>query len=151
MHKLSHMFLGIVFMIMGAAGVLGSTQLVFMDKGLPAPGFFPMVLSVLVFVFAALVLFSSLRTVSDSIDMAVVKSVSLFFLLLSVFMLLLPDIIGLLPTLGLFYILALRYWNGLSYGSAILNGVISTATLYVVFVVWLGVNMPWGVFTDWLY
>ena len=146
MHKLSHIILGIAFLVIGVMGVIGAGSLPFMARGLPAPGFFPMVMSVLGSCFSCLSCsFPPCGRLRSPWTTAALKRVGLFLAMLSAFLLVLTDIIGLLPGLGLFYALALRRWNGLSYGGAICNGIVGTAILYVVFVLWLRVNMPWGV------
>ena len=130
---------------------MGSSNFVFLNQGLPGPGFFPMVLSVSVVLLSSLVLLGAVREKAGEINMPVVKTVSLFFLFLAICLAVLPEIVGLIPALGIFYIAALRIWNNLPLKSAAINGLISMALLYVIFVSWLGVDMPWGVFHQFIY
>ncbi len=151
MAKFSHIVVGVFFLGIGLAGAIGSRALTFWAKGLPGPGFFPMTLSCVVIFCSIAILLPSLRTAGDlNINVPAIKKMAIFLAALTLFSVFLSHIIGFLVALTIFYIMTLRLWKNIPLGRAILNGLVCSTTLYVIFILWLGVDMPIGYFHDFL-
>lgn len=149
MERLSHIVVGLFCLLMGALGVFGARSLPYIADGQPGSGFFPTVLAFTLLVCAAGICWLSIRSTSTSmVNMAAVKKSGFFIAGLMLFSLAFPDILGFFPALIIFYILALRFSNGLPWRYAIINGCACFAILYFLFVFWLNVAMPWGYIFD---
>lgn len=56
--------------------------------------------------------------------------------------------LGLLITMGIFLIVTFVLIEKLSWKKSIIFSVISMISIYVIFDIWLGLNLPWGIFEN---
>lgn len=136
-----------LLVISGLVGIIGSASLDMFEQSLPGPGFFPAVLGaglIALVVLESKALFHVKE--KSEIDGDKVKKIVVFFAALTGTILIVAPLIGLLPSLGIFYVASLIVWNKYSYINAFINASLLVAIIYMVFSVWLGVSMPWGIF-----
>lgn len=146
--------------ILGTIGVIGGIiiialayvqNLAFIKKGLPGPGFFPILCGIAI-IFCSLLLFtenyfkvkknpddSELK--SNIINMTEIRNFS-FIIGASVFVMIVTQFIGLLLSIGLSVIGLVKWMAKESWIKSILVGIGTTIVLYLIFQSFLGVSLP---------
>ena len=148
MRYLSELIILVVLILAGIIGIIGTRPLTFMEGLLPGAGFLPMVLSLILIAICLTELKRFIPKASKEdkeMDNKQVRRVSLFFVLLSIAVLIGTPLIGLLPSLGIYLLISNIVWSKLKTRSAVLNTVMTIVIIFVVFSVAMKVNMPWGI------
>ncbi|HEY4068116.1 MAG TPA: tripartite tricarboxylate transporter TctB family protein [Burkholderiaceae bacterium] len=135
---------GLMFMIIGVAFAVGSTNYALGDSAQPGAGFFPLVLSVLLTVLGAIVLFKSLTIETEGGDpigviawrplIAIVGGVALFGVSIK------P--LGLLLAVPIVVLLAHVAARGFKWAAALAGAAVLTLSSWAIFVLGLKLAIP---------
>lgn len=140
---------GLMFLVVGAGFAIGATQYAFGSSAKPGPGYFPLMLGVLLALLGALVTFKALSIESDGGDpIGAIAWKPLLMILGSVvlFGLLLPRL-GLLITLPLLIVGAGLGGDEFRWRDALLSSAVLTLLAWVVFIKGLSLTLPlWPTF-----
>ncbi len=119
--------------------------------GLLGAGFFPRVISIIIMIMTFIYFLSTFRNNNENqgtpkpIDKQKVK-VQLIFCLSLIVTLLLISVLGMLVSLGLFMITILKLFEKMSWRRSIIFSAAMMILIQIVFVQWLGLVMPTGIF-----
>lgn len=116
-------------------------------------GFLPRIISISLFLCIVLYVLTSFfqNRITDSnyykftfIKSTVIKQLIMgTMIIVSLFLI---NIIGMLSTLALLILFSLHYMEKLSWSKSIISSAISTLFLYLIFVKWLNISLPDGIF-----
>ena len=135
--------------VAGVTGIVGCWQLPFLDdRGIPGPGFFPIVLGIAISILSMIQLigvFVSRNELDKSIDKSALKRIIMFYALLFILTILISQYIGLLPSLGIFTSVALCVWgDNIKIVKSIVISIVFMVIIYFSFSKLLKVNFPMG-------
>ncbi|WP_428912403.1 tripartite tricarboxylate transporter TctB family protein [Niallia sp. Krafla_26] len=143
-------FIGFLFLMSTVFFVASFNLSMTVTGGLLGAGFFPRVISVLVMIMTLFYFITTFRNndkqeTSKPIDKQKVK-VQLLFCLALLVTLALINLLGMLVSLGLFMIAILKFFEKMSWRRSIIFTIAMMVLIHVVFVRWLGLVMPTGLF-----
>lgn len=135
---------GLMFLIIGIAFAIGATNYTYGESARPGPGYFPLLLGVIMSLLGAIVLFKALTIESDGGDpigaiawkplLLIVGAVALFGLLL-------PRL-GMVITIPALVAVSSLAGDEFHWLDAVINSVALTIFSYLVFVLGLGLTIP---------
>jgi hypothetical protein len=135
---------GLMFIVVGIAFAIGATNYTYGESARPGPGYFPLLLGVIMTILGAVVLFKALTVESDGGDpigdiawkplLLIVGAVALFGLLL-------PRL-GMVITIPALVILSSMAGDEFHWRDALINSIALTIFSYLVFVLGLSLTIP---------
>ncbi len=143
------MVIGILFVVSFIC-VLGTKHFTILDAGgLPGPGLWPVSIGILLAVFCILNLLEAKgkRAEADTtIYKEGIKRVLLFFTLAFVLSVFGTGIVGMIPSMGFILLISLMLWYNRSIMASLGITVLVIILIFVIFVAWLRVPFPLGLF-----
>lgn len=130
--------IGVVFLILGF-GTYGFWH----ETAGPLPGFFPSIIGITLVVISVLAGFQSLKDERQPIPLR-----NWYPAIATLLIILLTLVIGMLPSLALFLILWIRYYEKYPWKTTIVTTTIIMAIVVGVFMMWLNVPFPKGFILD---
>lgn len=112
-------------------------------------GFFPLLISVIILILLFVYILTLFIKKKDSKETKVTLGAfinQLYLILALIFSIIVAKYLGLLITMGIFLIVTFVLIEKLSWKKSIIFSVISMISIYVIFDIWLGLNLPWGIF-----
>lgn len=135
---------GVMFLVVGVGFAIGATNYAFGTSAKPGPGYFPLLLGIIMALLGALVLFKALTIESDGGDpigaiawkplLLILGAVVLFGLSIPYF--------GLVVTVPLLVVIASMAGDEFHWPSAIATSAVLTLGSYLAFVKALGLTIP---------
>jgi hypothetical protein len=135
---------GLMFLVLGIVFALGSTRYAMGSPARPGPGYFPLLLSLLMAMLGAIVLFKSLVIEAEDGDpigpiawrplLAIVASIGAFALLI--------DRLGMVVSIPLLVLLASLAGDELRWRAMLVSAAVLTAASWLIFVRGLQVAIP---------
>jgi len=135
---------GLMFIAVGIAFAIGATNYTYGESAKPGPGYFPLLLGVIMALLGAIVLFKALTIESDGGDpIGDIAWKPLLLILGSVaaFGFLLPRL-GMVITIPLLVSVSSLAGDEFHWRDALINSVVLTVFSYLVFVLGLGLTIP---------
>lgn len=135
---------GLMFLIIGIAFAIGATNYTYGESARPGPGYFPLLLGVIMALLGAVVLFKALTIESDGgdpIGAIAWKPLLLIVGAVAVFGLLLPRL-GMVITIPVLVFVSSLAGDEFHWLDAVINSVALTVFSYLVFVLGLGLTIP---------
>ncbi|HLR69230.1 MAG TPA: tripartite tricarboxylate transporter TctB family protein [Virgibacillus sp.] len=139
----SFLMLAVLFMWM-------SLELPFYEsEGLPGAGFFPRFISgiliLLTLYHVILLFFKSDKQEKRQWHKAVIAKQIVVFMFL-ILTLILTNVIGMLPAIGIFMFILLTFMQKIQWLKALLFTILVIIIMYATFVLWLNISLPKGIF-----
>lgn len=153
MKYLSELIILVTIIVASIIGIIGSTALPIMDGSLPGAGLFPLLFGIVIIIFSLIELkkyFSNIPQKDKELDKQQLKRIVSFIVLLTICILVGTPLLGLLPSLGIYLFVALVHYNKLSLKTSIISSIATILIIFIIFSVWLKVQMPWGIFERWV-
>ena len=148
-----HRLLGSFWLVVTLMFFFSSSELpMTASNGLLGAGFFPKVITVILAILLVSYLLSTYSKANQGIAKPAAKRSKQSILNQVIFTsslliaLALIEFLGMLVTLGLFLFAMLIIIEKISYTRSILFSAATTVCLYIIFVRWLGLVLPWGIF-----
>lgn len=135
---------GVMFVAVGVAFAIGATTYTFGTSARPGPGYFPLLLGIMLSVLGAIVLFKSITIESeggDPIGAIAWRPLLLILGAVIVFGFAIPHL-GLVVAVPLLIIIAGFGGDEFHWQTAVITAVLLTAASYLIFVKGLGLTMP---------
>lgn len=114
-------------------------------------GFFPLLISVIILILLFVYILTLFIKKKDSKETKVTLGAfinQLYLILALIISIIVAKYLGLLITMGIFLIVTFVLIEKLSWKKSIIFSVISMISIYVIFDIWLGLNLPWGIFEN---
>lgn len=114
-------------------------------------GFFPLLISVIILILLFVYIVTLFIKKKDSKETKVTLGAfinQLYLILALIISIIVAKYLGLLITMGIFLIVTFVLIEKLSWKKSIIFSVISMISIYVIFDIWLGLNLPWGIFEN---
>lgn len=114
-------------------------------------GFFPLLISVIILILLFVYIVTLFIKRKDSKETKVTLGAfinQLYLILALIISIIVAKYLGLLITMGIFLIVTFVLIEKLSWKKSIIFSVISMISIYVIFDIWLGLNLPWGIFEN---
>lgn len=135
---------GLMFIVVGIAFAIGATNYTYGESARPGPGYFPLLLGVIMSILGAIVLFKALTVESDGGDPIgdiAWKPLLLIVGAVAVFGLLLPRL-GMVVTIPALVFISSLAGDEFHWRDAAINSVVLTVFSYLVFVLGLSLTIP---------
>lgn len=135
---------GLMFIAVGIAFAIGATNYTYGESARPGPGYFPLLLGVIMALLGAIVLFKALTIESDGGDPIgdiAWKPLLLILGAVTVFGFLLPRF-GMVVTIPMLVVISSLAGDEFHWLDAAINSVALTVFSYLVFVLGLGLTIP---------
>jgi hypothetical protein len=114
------------------------------DGFAPGPGFLPIVVGVLLLLNSIFLLYKNIKSNKDESFFEKVgglKNLSIFIITF-ILVILFGEKIGLILSLSIFMVIVFRYIEKYEMKKCILVAIVSNLVFYVIFDMWLGINLP---------
>ena len=135
---------GMMFLVTGAAFAVGATNYSMGTSARPGAGYFPLILSVILAIMGAIVLFESLTIETEDgepIGSIAWRPLIIIVLAITVFAILLPRM-GMIVTVPILIIIVSFAGDEFGWLGVIVSSVILTAFSWLVFIKGLGLTIP---------
>lgn len=140
---------GLMFLVVGVAFAIGATEYAYGTSARPGPGYFPLLLGVLLALLGAIVTFTSLtieREGGDPIGHIALRPMSIIVGSVVIFGFALPRL-GMAVTLPLLVIISSLASDEFSWRGTLINALVLTVVSWAVFIKGLGLIIPlWPTF-----
>lgn len=130
--------IGLVFLVLGF-GTYGFWH----ETSGPLPGFFPAIIGIVLVAISVIAVVQSLKDEAQPIPLR-----NWFPAIATLLIILMTFVIGMLPSLGLFLILWIRFYEKYPWKTTIITTTVILAIVVGVFMYWLNVPFPKGFILD---
>lgn len=138
------------FLLISLVGLISSFELDFFSGGTIGPGLMPQMISILLLILIlaqAVVVMKGKKEEKDPVTQGSTFKKHILLIALIICTLLFAEKIGLLLSLGILIFLASFFIEKLSLIKTIVFTLVTMIMLYLIFVQWLGINLPLGILT----